>query len=339
MTQPMVDVILPCYNRARFLPEALQALRAQTFPRWRLILIDDGSTDDTRAVFHRLTADLPQPWVYVHQENQGLGAVRNRGLDEVTLPYVAFFDSDDLWLPHHLHDVFHAIDAHPDVHWVFTAGKRVDLVDGRTLMEHSFYPQGQPRELLSLPRRASGKLWVLTDHEAALRLVLRDDHLGGLQGSIYRAEVFKKIRFPVVRLGEDLNLCARILACGLGVAYLDQVDVVYRMHTGQSSNAGGRGDVQTRLSRMTAHTSAIEMLLQRPEFTGPRRGWVRRRAARQHAYDVGYNILWSHGHVKQAMAHYRRAIALHPTNPAYWKLWLVAALRRGLRRTPQPAGT
>src|SRR5438105_77041 len=102
--RPAVSIILPTYNRAKFLPGALASIRAQQFTDWELIVVDDGSSDDTAAVIQELGSGIAQPVRYHRQENQGPYAARNTGLDHAAGEFVAFYDSDDLWLPHHLHD-------------------------------------------------------------------------------------------------------------------------------------------------------------------------------------------------------------------------------------------
>src|SRR4051794_28722003 len=87
---PSVSIILPTYNRARFLPQALESLRGQELTDWELIVVDDGSTDETREII----ADLPRGWDrpvrYIYQENQGAYPARNVGLDHAAGRYVAF---------------------------------------------------------------------------------------------------------------------------------------------------------------------------------------------------------------------------------------------------------
>ena len=87
---PLVTVVIPCYNQGQYLAEAIQGARDQTHPRVEIIVVDDGSTDTTAVVA------CAYPGVrYVHQENRGQGAARNRGLQEGTGEYVVFLDSDD----------------------------------------------------------------------------------------------------------------------------------------------------------------------------------------------------------------------------------------------------
>ncbi|MCM8812085.1 MAG: glycosyltransferase [Candidatus Omnitrophica bacterium] len=99
MSAPSVSIIIPAYNRASLLRDALESVRRQTFREpLEVIVVDDGSTDDTEAVI------LPYlPWVtYIRQKNQGVAAARNTGILKAVAPYIAFLDSDDIWLPHKL---------------------------------------------------------------------------------------------------------------------------------------------------------------------------------------------------------------------------------------------
>lgn len=98
MTEPLVSVVITSYNTGRFLPETLDSALAQTHPRCEVILIDDGSTDDT--------ASIIQPYLtrvrYLRIAHAGLAAARNRGLKMASGDYVALLDADDLWLPQKL---------------------------------------------------------------------------------------------------------------------------------------------------------------------------------------------------------------------------------------------
>jgi len=93
-----VTVIVPCYNLARYLGSCIESVRAQTAPDWECIIVNDGSTDDTEAVARSYAAqDARVRWVT--QQNRGLSAARNRGLDEATGRFVQFLDADDSIAP------------------------------------------------------------------------------------------------------------------------------------------------------------------------------------------------------------------------------------------------
>jgi len=107
---PQVAVILPTYNRAWCLAEAVESVLAQRFGDFELIVVDDGSTDDTPAVLSRYEGRVRT----IRQENRGVSAARNRGIAASRSPLVAFLDSDDLWLPGKLARQVAFFDEHPE---------------------------------------------------------------------------------------------------------------------------------------------------------------------------------------------------------------------------------
>ncbi|MEI8340013.1 MAG: glycosyltransferase [Verrucomicrobiota bacterium] len=96
---PGVSVVIPAYNYAKFLTGAVDSVLQQTYPDFELIVVDDGSVDDTRAVMGRYQDKRVR---YVYQENSGLSAARNTGIAHAWFDYIAFLDADDLWMPNFL---------------------------------------------------------------------------------------------------------------------------------------------------------------------------------------------------------------------------------------------
>ncbi|WP_281298288.1 glycosyltransferase family 2 protein [Flavobacterium limnophilum] len=94
MNKPLVSVIVPCYNQAQFLDDALQSVLAQTYTNWECIIVNDGSPDDTEEVAKRWLAKDAR-FQYVYKENGGLSSARNAGLDFAKGAYIQFLDSDD----------------------------------------------------------------------------------------------------------------------------------------------------------------------------------------------------------------------------------------------------
>jgi glycosyltransferase involved in cell wall biosynthesis len=99
MSTPTVTVIVPGRDVGAFAAEALDSLRAQTYPQWRAILVDDASLDDTGEVFARAAAVDDRFTLVRHPVARGLGASRNEAIALVDTPYVGFFDADDIMTP------------------------------------------------------------------------------------------------------------------------------------------------------------------------------------------------------------------------------------------------
>jgi len=122
-------VIIPTYNRAEFLPRVLASVIGQTLPVREVILIDDGSTDRTREVVEGLLAERPE-WRallrYERQENQGKSVALNRGLAVSTGEWIAFDDSDDIWLPRKLELQLRLLGENPDCGACFSDARFVN---------------------------------------------------------------------------------------------------------------------------------------------------------------------------------------------------------------------
>ena len=103
---PLISVIMPCYNAAGFLSEALESVLGQTYPSIELIVVDDGSTDDSLAILRGYGDRIK----LVTQPNQGPYPARNNGLEHAAGEYIAFLDADDWWRPDCLEKLHEALD-------------------------------------------------------------------------------------------------------------------------------------------------------------------------------------------------------------------------------------
>lgn len=107
--RPFVSVIIPSWNRAAFLPEAIGSVRAQNYENLEIIVVDDGSTDDTPEVLASLGRDVRTAW----QQNAGPAAARNHGISLARGELIAFLDSDDVWATGGLEARVEAFERNP----------------------------------------------------------------------------------------------------------------------------------------------------------------------------------------------------------------------------------
>lgn len=115
MSNSLISVIIPSHNRAGYVVEAIQSVLAQTWPRRELIVVDDGSTDNTAEVLASHVGRL----TYIRQENRGIGAARNAGVARSSGEFIAFLDDDDVWLPNKLELQMHVFHERPETAAVY----------------------------------------------------------------------------------------------------------------------------------------------------------------------------------------------------------------------------
>ena len=118
----LVSVVIPAYNAARFLPDAIASIRQQSYEPLEIILVDDGSTDETRSLVERWP-DVR----YLHQQNQGAAAARNAGIQAARGDLLAFLDADDVWTPDHLRLLLPHLLADPQLRFVWGTTRIVEL--------------------------------------------------------------------------------------------------------------------------------------------------------------------------------------------------------------------
>lgn len=116
---PVVSVVIPLYNQGCYLEEAVRSVLAQTEPRWEMIIVNDGSTDNSLKEAKALLAAVDDPRVrLVSQANSGKGKTRNRGVTATSAPYICILDADDMICPEYFAVATAILDAEPDVGWV-----------------------------------------------------------------------------------------------------------------------------------------------------------------------------------------------------------------------------
>ena len=220
MYHPVISIIIPVYNVASYIREALDSVIDQTYENLEIIVIDDGSTDGSGQICDEYTTD-PRV-IVIHQKHQGVSNARNVGLDIANGEYIAFCDSDDAYHPDFIKRMLETIDI-ADVSVCRFESHKCLLGIGKVYGRFNGRSKGKPA-----PIAKAGSY----DRVEALRA-----HINGLINTavwdkLYRKELWKDIRFPDGHIYEDLDVVYRVLdRCGR-VNVTDQVLYFYRIRPG-----------------------------------------------------------------------------------------------------------
>ena len=334
MPNPSVSIVMPVYNATEFLEVGIAGIRAQTYKDWELIAVDDGSTDGSREMIEKLCHDMEQPLQLVTQENKGGFGARNTGLDHVKGDYIAFFDCDDEWFPHHLEDCVKQLEAVPQVDWVFAANKIVDLTNDKTVEESNFYEQGKERPVLKLKYEKIGELHLIDDEDAARQQILAGLNCGQ-QFSVIRKKVFEGYRFrsDYRNEGADQVSVIRSLVRGFRFGYLTDVHGVYCIHANNAS-AGCKGaDAEKYIRLRKALIRGFEEVRKEEKLSSRQSEAIDQRIAKEHFWDIGYNVFWLGGRKGEAISQYLRGLKLTPFDFKKWKTLVGALVRPAPRVT------
>ena len=240
---PFFSVIIPVYNRAAALKDALESVLAQTCQDFEILVVDDGSTDNPKAV----TDALADPRIrFITQANAGGGAARNTGIDNATGRFTAFLDSDDVFLPHHLASMKALLDGTENI--VGYARILVDRGDGRTMLK-------PPRAI-----RADEDMGEYTLCERGFVPTIT---------TVVPREMAQRVRYhPKLRAAEDVDFAIRLALAGCRFQMLEEAGAVWKdLADPNRTSAGGKA------RRMDAWLKQMKPLLTRRAWRGAR-GWA-----------------------------------------------------------------
>jgi glycosyltransferase involved in cell wall biosynthesis len=131
--RPEISVLMPAYNAERYLKEAIESIIKQSFTDFELIVVDDGSTDQTGKILQELAGGDPRIHLFANQKNLGIVRTLNLGLVECKGKYIARMDADDISLPNRLQIQYDYLEAHPEVG---ALGSALSYIDGQSKELH-----------------------------------------------------------------------------------------------------------------------------------------------------------------------------------------------------------
>jgi len=204
---PLVTVIIPCFNYGKYLPEAFESIRLQDYPNIEIIVVDDGSTDNTKDITGR-----NQTARYIYQINQGLSAARNTGIKNSRGDFIIFLDADDMLLPDAINTNLYYLKQNEELAFVSGA------------FEMRFSESGEIVDKIQE---------VQSDHYSQL---LQGNYIGVPAAVLYRRWIFDEMLFDIsLKNCQDYDLYLKI-AREYPVFHHTKKIATYRIHTSNMSS-------------------------------------------------------------------------------------------------------
>lgn len=224
---PFFSIVIPTFNRAHMIADAIESALSQSYTDHEIIVVDDGSSDDTAQIVERY-GDRVQ---YHHQENAGVAAARNTGVALAQGEYICYLDSDDLWPDNKLSVYKEAIDQHPGAPFIFSDFHKhnMKLESAYEVSNSDIFPY-----IFDFTQPIGAQTFSLAD-DALLRLLLRGYPLYPSTFAIHR-RVHDHFRWdPGILKSEDFNLVLK-LSCRYPFVYINQSLATVRVHDSNKSS-------------------------------------------------------------------------------------------------------
>ncbi|MGN0060798.1 MAG: glycosyltransferase family 2 protein [Alloprevotella sp.] len=209
MNESLVSIIMPSFNSATYIAESIESILRQTYTDWELLVVDDCSTDETIAIVSQYAAQDKRIRLFRLEKNMGSGHSRNHGMTNAEGRYLAFCDSDDLWLPHKL-----------ERQMAFMRERECGIVYGSYLVCND---DGERCGIIIAPKRQT------------LQQMKRDSKIGFLT-VVIDTQKCPKIPMPTLRKRQDWAYLLMILQ-HCGVAYAVQEPIAIYRHRKTSLSA------------------------------------------------------------------------------------------------------
>ncbi len=298
---PLVSVVIPTYNSAQYIGETLESVLSQDYPRLEVIVVDDGSTDNTTEVVQTFVL---KGVTYLYQANSGgPSGPRNRGIQEARGRYIALIDSDDIMLPGKIERAVALLSQEPHLGLVFTNFVKFDEVQGQ-------YPGAfldTYEYFRNIPKKQVGESQYVMRADSAYDGLISENYIG-TSSVVMPKEVFSQIGMFDESLSgpEDFDLWLRVTSV-YDIGFIDMIGHRYRI---RADSIMARGDLKLvpqlmRIMRKQLGESPPDAL--RKKF--------RKRLARQ---------LWALGYCHQtseemtlARMYYVRSLS----EAHYWPSW------------------
>lgn len=253
---PILSVVMPTFNRAELLPKAIASILSQDFEDFELLIVDDGSIDNTATVTKKIQAQDTRLQYLPLSENRGVGFAREAGLRRASGRYIALADSDDIWLPGKLKEQIEVLEKYPNIDILFGDFWNIDYVRGTRARGFSETQAGMKHLRV---RELNSDLMLV---EGGIETGVLKANFIAAPTMVFRADVVKKIGGYVASLvsGADHEFCWRAAVLGARYAYINRAIIErHRYHSSITAN------VRTALLQLL---TSLEICRQTAELVG-----------------------------------------------------------------------
>jgi glycosyltransferase involved in cell wall biosynthesis len=299
MQREKVSAIIPVYNCERYVSAAIESVLAQTYPVHEIIIVDDGSTDGTRAVLESYIGRIR----YIRQEKRGVAAARNSGIVHASGDFIAFLDADDLWLADKLQLQMDFLRNHPQYGLVYSDMKTFD----ETGILHE-----------------SVKIWLnMSPPSGWIFKELFAETLFACDATVFAKACVDRVGYfdESLAVGEDYNMWLR-MARHFQIGYLDVPLTKYRQHASMTSRRIGKSLIDGVPWEVIAIKKVLNLYPQAARELGKYK--VRKRLSRPY-YFLGCDRLAGGDHF-EARRFFSRALRYWPANWDYQIRYLATLL-------------
>jgi len=310
--QPLISIVMPAYNREKFLSQSVSSVINQTYQNWELIIVDDRSTDNTARLIQNHTEKDKRIRYIKNTHRHGPGGARNQGLEMTRGEYIAFLDSDDEWVDFHLKKMLYYLTKYPD---------KIDLMVGDVVRKNKQTGKVYMRSNLDVSKYGDYKLgeaYILNpDPNFSCHKLTHIDTI------VSRKNALKEIKFDEDLFGPDDSLFElEITYNKVKIGYLPECHAVYWAHKDNIVNALGLQSINQRIKVNLEFIKYYTKILQNFKLSKKQKRIMRKEFANRYFWNLGYCCYLENNRYKEANNSFLKALMLNPFDCRFWKTYI-----------------
>jgi glycosyltransferase involved in cell wall biosynthesis len=314
---PAVSVVIPTYNRERWLPLSIESVKRQTFQDWELILVDDHSTDQTRTLIVESARQDARIRYARNERKRGPAGARNHGIQLARGRFIAFLDSDDEWEDFHLARMVYYLEKYPS---------QIDVISANPVRKKRSSRETYCRKELDVNQHPHARLEdvYLFDSDALFERFY--DSVITTQTMVARHDVLHEIQFDeeLPPGPEDYYLHVKLAYHKKKIGHLQEFHVTYWSHDDNLTMPEAAPNPEKLIRLYSAYVRANLRMVEEFPMSRPMQRSFFVAVADMYFWKMGYNGYLQMGDFRNARRYFLKAMGICPLRFAYWKTYLAS---------------
>ena len=314
---PAVFIIMPVYNREFSLRRSVNSILQQGYKNWKLLIVDDNSTDGSPEIIQDLMAQDDRISTTKNtQYSHSTAGARLTGIDAIEGDYVAFLDSDDEWPGYHLEHFVSVLEDNTEIDFIFGDIQRLDT-EGNIITRSKFVDEKGLPDCLNIDW--NNEIGLINDNDAVKKAILTRFNTG-MHTALFKNNFLERVKLRDVYGCEDALFTLEALYSGASIAVSRDIHLHYLVHDQNVSSVNASNNYNLLLKNCETEIKFLKEYI--PKYidlsTDENKALIER-LSQIYVWQLGNVVYREYGYKWKALKSIFRGIALCPENPLYWK--------------------
>lgn len=283
--KPLVSIIIPVYNREKFILNTLKSCSEQVYKNIEIICIDDNSTDNSKYNIECYVKEDARVKLFINNNKKGVSGARNTGLTVSKGSYIAFLDSDDQYKPHHISKMVYILNNNKNIDWIFSDFERIDI--NGNIIQPSVFNSSHENMGKFITSNNNDNI-INRKKDNIIKNHILYETIPGLHTSVIRRKIIESIKFDEeLQMFEDWKFRLQALLKGYSMSYIHEVHHEYYIHN-ENLCSSSVDDIEKMDRTINEFLKLIDGLISDINLSPTQKKYVKKKASTFLFWEGGY---------------------------------------------------